>query len=45
VATITDLGNNDKLAFDRGKSFIIPSVVKRYCIEGNATLYKAAVPV
>jgi mannose-6-phosphate isomerase len=44
-ATITDLGNNDKLAFDRGKSIIIPSAVKRYCIEGNATLYKAGVPV
>ena len=42
---ITDLGNNDKLAFDKGKSIIIPSGVKRYCIEGNATLYKAAVPV
>jgi mannose-6-phosphate isomerase len=44
-AIITDLGNNDKLAFDRGKSIIIPSAVKKYCIEGNATLYKAAVPV
>ncbi|MBW1916383.1 MAG: mannose-6-phosphate isomerase, class I [Deltaproteobacteria bacterium] len=42
---ITDLGNNDKLTFDKGKSIIIPSAVKRYCIEGNATLYKAAVPV
>ena len=42
---ITDLGNNDKLAFGKGKSIIIPSAVKRYCIEGNATLYKAAVPV
>ena len=44
-AIITDLGNNGKLAFDRGKSIIIPSAVKKYCIEGNATLYKAAVPV
>lgn len=44
-AIITDFGNNDKLAFDRGKSIIIPSAVKKYCIEGNATLYKAAVPV
>lgn len=44
-ATITDLGNNDKLAFGRGKSIIIPSAVKKYCIEGNATLYKAAVPI
>lgn len=44
-AIITDLGNNDKLAFGRGKSIIIPSAVKKYCIEGNATLYKAAVPV
>ncbi len=44
-AIITDLGNNDKLAFDGGKSIIIPSAVKKYCIQGNATLYKAAVPV
>jgi mannose-6-phosphate isomerase len=44
-AIITDLGNNDNLAFDRGKSIIIPSAVKKYCIQGNATLYKAAVPV
>ena len=42
---ITDLGNNDKLAFDKGNSIVIPSAVKRYRIEGNATLYKAAVPV
>jgi mannose-6-phosphate isomerase len=44
-AIITDLGNDDKLAFGRGKSIIIPSAVKRYSIEGNATLYKAGVPV
>jgi len=44
-AIITDLGNNDKLALGRGKSIIIPSAVKKYCIEGNTTLYKAAVPV
>lgn len=42
---ITDLGNNDKLAFGKGKSIIIPATVKSYCIEGNTTLYKAAVPV
>jgi mannose-6-phosphate isomerase len=42
---ITDLGNNEKLFFGKGKSIIIPASVKRYSIEGNAILYKAAVPV
>ncbi|OEU68108.1 MAG: mannose-6-phosphate isomerase, class I [Desulfobacterales bacterium S5133MH16] len=44
-ATITDLGKNDKVVIDRGKSIIIPAVVKKYSIQGNATFYKAAVPL
>lgn len=44
-ATITDLGKNDKVVIDRGKSVIIPAVVKKYSVQGNATLYKAAVPL
>jgi mannose-6-phosphate isomerase len=44
-ATITDLENNDKLVIDRGKSIIIPAVVKKYSIQGDAAFYKAAVPI
>jgi mannose-6-phosphate isomerase len=44
-ATITDLGKNDNVLVDRGKSIIIPAVVEKYRIQGNATFYKAAVPL
>jgi mannose-6-phosphate isomerase len=44
-ATITDLGKNDKLVIDKGKSIIIPAVVKKYSIQGDAAFYKAAVPL
>jgi len=44
-ATITDLGKNETVFVERGKSIVIPSVVKKYRIEGNATFYKAAVPL
>jgi mannose-6-phosphate isomerase len=44
-ATITDLGKNDNVLLDRGKSIIIPAVVEKYRIQGNATFYKAAVPL
>lgn len=43
-ATIIDLGENDKVVVDRGKSIIIPAIVKKYSIQGNAIFYKAAVP-
>jgi mannose-6-phosphate isomerase len=43
-ATITDLGENHKVVIDRGKSIIIPAIVKKYSIQGNAAFYKAAVP-
>ena len=44
-ATITDLGKNDKVVIDRGKSIIIPAVVEKYSIQGNAAFYKASVPL
>jgi len=44
-ATIADIGENDKVVIDRGKSIIIPAVVKKYSIQGNAAFYKAAVPL
>ena len=43
-ATIADLGKNDKVVIDRGKSIVIPAAVKKYSIQGNAIFYKAAVP-
>lgn len=44
-ATITDLKTDDAIRLNRGTSLIIPAAVEKYHIEGNATLYKAAVPV
>jgi len=44
-ATITDLGKNDQVVIDKGKSMIIPAIVKKYSIQGNAVFYKAAVPL
>ena len=44
-ATITDLEKNDTIVIEKGKSIIIPAVVKTYRIQGNAAFYKAAVPL
>ena len=44
-ATIADLGKNDNVFVERGNSIMIPAVVEKYRIQGNATLYKAAVPI
>ncbi len=44
-ATITDLGKNDNVFVERGKSIIIPALVEKYGIEGSATFYKASVPI
>lgn len=41
-AVISSSGNN-RIIISRGDSVIIPASVKRYCIEGKATLYKASV--
>jgi len=43
-ATVFDFGENDKIDIAGGRSVIIPAIVEKYSIEGNATLYKAAVP-
>ncbi len=34
-----------KILIQKGESVIIPAVVKKYYINGNATLYKAGVPI
>ncbi len=44
-AGVEDLGNGETIRLERGVSFIVPAAVNQYQIEGNATLYKAAVPV
>jgi mannose-6-phosphate isomerase len=44
TATITDSKANEKITIAGGTSIIIPAGVENYRIEGNATLYKAAVP-
>ncbi|MGD9384793.1 MAG: hypothetical protein PVH55_12145, partial [Desulfobacterales bacterium] len=44
-ATIRDLGENEELAIDRGKSILIPADIPKYSLKGNGTLYKAAVPL
>jgi mannose-6-phosphate isomerase len=44
-ARISDLGKNDEVAVDKGKSILIPADVSKYSVQGNATLYKASVPL
>jgi mannose-6-phosphate isomerase len=44
-AIITDLGKNKQKTLAKGTSIIIPAVVEKYSIEGNATIYKAGVPI
>jgi mannose-6-phosphate isomerase len=44
-ATITDLGNGETTGLARGASIIVPAAVEQYRVEGEATIYKAAVPL
>ena len=44
-AGIRELAGGQLLRVTQGKSVIVPSTISRYYIEGNATLYKASVPV
>ncbi|MFA9434103.1 MAG: mannose-6-phosphate isomerase, class I [Deltaproteobacteria bacterium] len=43
--SVTDLSAGDIIRLTRGISIIVPAAVEQYSIEGEATLYKAAVPV
>jgi mannose-6-phosphate isomerase len=43
-ATVTDLGDGETTGLTRGSSIVVPAAVEQYRIEGEATLYKAAVP-
>jgi mannose-6-phosphate isomerase len=42
---ITDIEKDEKIAFVKGSSAIVPASVRQYGIEGSAVIYKAAVPV
>lgn len=44
-ASVTDVRKDHRVTLSRGTSVLIPAVVESYRIEGNATLYKAAVSV
>lgn len=44
-ALVTDLGAGDVLSITKGKSFIVPAAVQQYRIEGQARIYRAAVPL
>jgi mannose-6-phosphate isomerase len=45
AAELMDMDRKDILSLKKGMSAIIPAAVKRYKLEGQATFYKAAVPV
>ena len=42
---ISDPGANEALSLERGASAMIPAGLEKYSIEGNGTLYRAAVPI
>ncbi len=44
-AEIEDLQSNDKVRLKKGDSVLIPSLMPQYEICGNATIYKASVPI
>ncbi|MDP6395211.1 MAG: mannose-6-phosphate isomerase, class I [Desulfobacterales bacterium] len=44
-ATIYDVDGDKEVDLFKGTSVVIPSVINKYMINGNATLFKAAVPI
>jgi mannose-6-phosphate isomerase len=44
-ARISELRDGETTALTRGTSIVVPAAVEQYRIEGEATLYKAAVPL
>lgn len=44
-AMVTDLGDGEITRLTKGTSIIVPAAVEQYHIEGDATIYKAAVPL
>jgi len=45
TAEIADVESGELLQVSRGSAFLVPAMVKKVLIQGEATLYKAAVPV
>jgi mannose-6-phosphate isomerase len=44
-AVVADLAENKSVDIKKGMSVLIPAIVKKYSIKGNAVFYKAAVPI
>jgi mannose-6-phosphate isomerase len=44
-AVVVDLSENKSVHIKKGMSILIPAVVKKYGIRGDAVFYKAAVPI
>jgi mannose-6-phosphate isomerase len=45
AARVTHLSNGEMIHLPKGGSVIVPAAVEQYSIEGDATLYMAAVPL
>jgi len=44
-AVVVDLAENKGVNIKKGMSILVPAVVKKYSIKGDAVFYKAAVPI
>lgn len=44
-ARIADRGTGEEIAFPRGRSVLVPAAAKEYALEGDAVVFKAAVPI
>ncbi len=44
-AGITDRGTGEKIAFPKGTAVLVPAAVREYALEGEAVVFKAAVPI
>ena len=44
-AVVVDLSENKSVHIKKGMSLLIPAIVEKYSIKGNAVFYKAAVPI
>jgi mannose-6-phosphate isomerase len=41
---ITDQGTGEEIALPKGRAVLVPAAVEGYTVEGEAVVYKAAVP-
>jgi mannose-6-phosphate isomerase len=42
---ITDQGTGEEVALHKGRAVLVPAAVKGYVLEGEAVVFKAAVPI